>query len=82
MATRSGRQMQPASFTRYLEVSDEHGRYALIPTNKFTIPEGFSERVEKAIVKRKRNKAVGEDGIHIEMAKAEPAACATILTEW
>lgn len=61
-------------------MSHEHERYAPIPMNKFTRPEGFRERVQRAIVKVKRNKAVGAYGIHIEMLKADPATCVESLT--
>lgn len=44
--------------------------------------ERFKARVEKAIVRVTTNKDVVTDGLHIEMVKADPSTCATILAAW
>lgn len=75
-------QNDPAAFTRHVETSHEHERYAPICTRRLTVLEGFEARVEMANARGKRNKAVGPDGIHIGMLKEDSATCAKFLAVW
>lgn len=42
----------------------------------------MEERMEKAILKGKANRAIGRDGVHIEMLQVTPQLSANLLSTW
>lgn len=82
MGARKGKQVAPAAFTRRLNDVHEQWRYPPITPCTFFLPYDFEERRKMTIVKGKRNRAVGTDGVHVEMLQAEPYVCASILSTW
>lgn len=81
-ASRKVRQMNPAVFTRHVEQVRRQRGFAPIRIRQFSVQTDFTSRIEKAIRKGKRNKAVGTDIIHTEVLQAEPTACARIIPQW
>lgn len=82
MEHRKGNQMAPADFTKHIEKAHDHHDYPAMTTWQFQLPIYFTKKVEQAIRKGKNQNAVGADGLHVEMFKAEPIACTSVLTVW
>lgn len=77
-----GKQIKPSSFTNHIKRIHNQSAYPAIRMKHFIPAPDFSVRVEKAIRRGKRNKAIGSDGLHMEMFQVAPAICARILTYW
>lgn len=65
MCSRNGRQVAPASFTKYLLESHARWRYPLIRPHGFALPVDFEERVKMLVKKLNNNRAVGTDVVHV-----------------
>lgn len=74
--------MKPASFTTHIESIHNQSAYPAVRMKHFIPPPDFSVRMQKEITKGKRNKAMGSDGLHIEIFQVAPSIYARILTSW
>lgn len=77
----TGKQLRAKDFANYLSKNLEGPKEELQIMN-FEIDDGkFEKDVEQAIRGMEANKAVGTDGVHVEMMKANPPVAATLLTK-
>lgn len=67
---RKGNQIAPAEFTKHIDQAHDHNSYPAMVKYHFHVPADFTEKVKQALRKRKNNKAMGADGLHVEMFKA------------
>lgn len=77
---RRGNQMQLAAFTKHIESVHNQEAYQHVEVRRFCSANDFKITVEKAIRGGNRNKAVGADGLQVEMFQAAPAVGTRILT--
>lgn len=82
MGKRSGQQVTPWAFTRYLEQIHEQHNYAAVQMKNFTVQEDMKGIIEAAIKRGKHNKAVGADRTHGEMLQVDPEGNVNLLTVW
>lgn len=81
MGQREVRHIQPATSTKFMGTLHIHLSYPAIETVNFTPPPDLEARVDKSIMSGKINKALGANGIHVEMLKVDPQTWANILAE-
>lgn len=80
MERASGKQLRPRDFAEHL-ADKLDGPQQRLKTQPFTVDEEqFAKDVHTAISKMEANKAIGGDGVHVEMLKTNPAAAARLLT--